>query len=146
MSNFVQSMLNMWRPHLSPRSSVMEQQSMDSVEERGHSPTRVERDDYRGDPLYSRIHKSSSSSTLPSVKSQGKTKQKRKKDKLLHSRKAASFDLTTTHNDFNMNDRSVDLHPDLHTASGTDEDVVNSYDFMSGGSHSNNMITTTVCV
>lgn len=37
-----------------------------------HVNTQVERDDYRGDPLYSRIHKSSSSSTLPSVKSQGK--------------------------------------------------------------------------
>lgn len=37
-----------------------------------HVNTQVERDDYRGVPLYSRIHKSSSSSTLPSVKSQGK--------------------------------------------------------------------------
>lgn len=147
MSNFVQSMLNMWRPHLSPRSSVMEQQSMESVEERGHSPTRVERDDYRGDPLYSRIHKSSSSSTLPSVKSQGKTKQKRKKDKLLQSRKAASFDLTTTYNDLDINDRSIDLHPDLHTTTPhTDEDFVNSYDFMSGESRSNKVVTTTVCV
>lgn len=56
-------------------------------------------------------------------------------------------DLTTTYNDLDINDKTIDLHPDLHiTTSQTDEDFVNSYDFMSGESRSNNVVTTTVCV
>lgn len=56
-------------------------------------------------------------------------------------------DLTTTYNDLDINDRSIDLHPDLHTTTlHTDEDFVNSYDFMSGESRSNKVVTTTVGV
>lgn len=56
-------------------------------------------------------------------------------------------DLTTTYNDLDINDKSIDLHPDLHTTTPhADEVFVNSYDFMSGESRSNKMVTTTVCV
>nr|XP_022316588.1 uncharacterized protein LOC111120143 isoform X2 [Crassostrea virginica] len=156
MSNFVQSMLNMWRPHLSPGSSMMDQDSMDTMEVRARSPVRTARIDFGDGAQYSRIHKSSSSSTLPSIKSQGKAKQKRKKDKLVQSRKAASFDLSTFSNDHDLYDRSLDLHPDFLTSShrgsndvhedDDDEGFVQSYDLGCGESNLNKVVTTTVCV
>ncbi|XP_062592493.1 trichohyalin-like [Saccostrea cucullata] len=141
MSNFVQSMLHMWRPHLSPRSSVKEQDSVEVQEpEKGINLT-----EHIEDHLYSRIYKSSSSSTLPSDRSQGKTKQKKRKDKLL-SRKSASFDLSTPSYDLELYERSIDLHPDLNVSSQIDDDLLNSYDLAQSGHPSNNVVTTTVCV
>ncbi|XP_048780793.1 DNA ligase 1-like [Ostrea edulis] len=147
MSNFVQSMLNMWRPHLSPRSSVKEQESMDGVEVNGHSSSgKTETNEIIDDPLYSRIHKSSSSSTLPSIKSLGKTKQKKKKDHLLQSRKAASFDLSTNFNDEDLYERANELHPDLYISSHANDDLMNSYNLVPPEHHSDNVVTTTISV
>lgn len=65
-------------------------------------------------------------------------------------------DLSTFSNDYDLYDRSLDLHPDFHTSShrgsndvhedDDDEGFVQSYDLGCGESNLNKVVTTTVCV